>query len=66
MKFKEYSDLECEQMIRTMTYPVNAPSFVVRAIREKRRKIERKMKNPQKEMEDFMEKELGSSKIVRE
>lgn len=62
---KKYSDKECEEMIRTGTYPVDAPPFVIKEIRKKRRGLDREVKSPDKEMDDFM-KEHGGSKIVRE
>lgn len=58
---KKYSDKDCENMIENMSYPVDAPPFVIKAIREKRKKIERKIKSPEKEMDAIM-KELGGSK----
>lgn len=58
---KKYSDKECENMIEHMTYPVDAPPFVIKAIRKKRKNIERKIKSPEKEMDAIM-KELGGSK----
>jgi len=64
-KFNEpqrYTDEELQEMVRTMTYPQDAPPFVIKAIREMRRKIERKIKSPQKEMDDFMKELKGSKK----
>jgi len=61
MVFREYSDKECAEMIRNMTYTQDAPDWVIKEIRKKRRKIERRIKSPEKEMDAAM-KELGGSK----
>lgn len=61
---KKYSDEECAEMIRSGQYPVDAPSFVIIAIRNKRRNFDRSVKSPKKEMEDFM-KELNAQKPAR-
>lgn len=60
---KKYTDKQCERMIRTMTCPIDAPDWVIRTIRKRRREIDRKIKNPQDEMKDFM-KELGGSERI--
>lgn len=61
---KKYSDKECEEMIRTGTYFVDAPPFVIKEIRKRRRQLDREVKSPEKEMDDFM-KEHGGSKTAR-
>jgi len=60
-KFSEkqkYSDEDLENMIKNMTYPQDAPPFVIKAIRARRRNIERKIVSPEKELDATM-KELG-------
>lgn len=57
-KKQRYSDEDLANMIKTMTYPQDAPSFVIKAIRARRRNIERKIVSPEKEMDAAM-KELG-------
>jgi len=64
MEFREYTDKECEQMIKSLSYPVDAPDWVIREIRMKRKTTERKIGSPENEMDDFM-KGLKGSKIVR-
>lgn len=61
---RKYTDEECENMIKAMSYPVGAPSWVIKAIRKKRRELDRNIKSPKKEMEDFI-KELGGTKIIQ-
>ena len=63
MKGRVYTDDECADMIRTGTYPVDAPRFVIMEIRKRRRNFNRKTKSPQKEMDDFM-KGIGAQKPV--
>ena len=53
---QRYSDEQLADMIKTMTYPQDAPPFVIKAIRAKRRKIERKIVSPEKEMDAAMKK----------
>lgn len=60
-KGQRYSNEELKQMIRTMTYPQDAPPFVIKTIRAMRRKIERGVKSPEKEIDAAMI-ELGGSK----
>lgn len=55
---QKYSDEDLANMIKNMTYPQDAPPFVIKAIRAMRRKIERKIVSPEKEMDAAM-KELG-------
>lgn len=61
MKGRVYTDDECAQMIRAGEYPIDAPKFVILEIRKRRKKFDRKIKSPDKEMEDFM-KEIGAQK----
>jgi len=51
---REYSKEECKNMIKNMCYPVSAPGWVVRAIRQRRKKIDRKTLSPEKELENFL------------
>jgi len=61
MKFRTYTDSECEMMIRSGEYPVDAPKFVILEIRKRRKSFNRKIKSPKKEMEDWMT-EIGAQK----
>jgi hypothetical protein len=55
---QKYSDEDCVNMIKNMTYPQDAPSFVIKMIRARRRDMERKIVRPEKELDAAM-KELG-------
>lgn len=60
-KKQKYSDEDLANMIKNMSYPQDAPPFVIKTIRAMRRKIERGIKSPEKEMDAAM-KELGGTK----
>ena len=55
-----YSDKECIEMIKNMSYPVDAPPFVIEEIRKKRMKLERGAQSPEKEMDEHLKK-LGAT-----
>ena len=60
---QKYSDIQCEEMIKTGIIPQDAPSFVFKAVQGKKKQRDRKIKSPQKEMRDFMD-ELKANRRV--
>jgi len=62
---KQYTEEELCEMVRTLSYPIDAPPYIIRLIQERRRRLNSRIKSPSEEMDEFMRR-LGGSKKMEE
>jgi len=62
---KKYSKEELKEMIRSGNYPVNAPAWIIKAIRRKRQEMNRKIAKPEKEVDKFLKNFGATGKAVK-